>query len=53
VTVFYAKCLEHDLPANLQAGWRECGRSWVPSCFTYSVLLEWHGENPPAIARTL
>lgn len=49
----FASVLERDLAANLSNGWREVNRSWVPSCFQFQVLLEWQGEKPPEVERTL
>lgn len=53
MVIHTARCLERDLPANLALGWREHMRVWVPSCFENEVILEWVGENPPALERSL
>ena len=50
--VFMPRCLDRDLPANLAAGWVESGRSWIPSCGCYQILLSWDGENPPEVVRS-
>jgi hypothetical protein len=53
LVTYYARIHERDLPANVAAGWTEVGRDYVPSLFADVVLLEWVGEEPPAVERSL
>lgn len=49
----YARVAERDLQPALSLGYVEVARDWVPSLFGWSCLLEWVGENPPRLERSL